>query len=89
MDFISRFLLGCDAFTSTQYAHTRRAFERLFREYGLPRAILSDNGSPFGSPGLARLSRLSLWWIRLGIAIERIVPGHPSRTAHTSACTGP
>jgi transposase InsO family protein len=79
MDFISRFLLGCDAFTSTQYAHTRRAFERLFREYGLPRAILSDNGSPFGSPGLARLSRLSLWWIRLGIAIERIVPGHPEQ----------
>ncbi|HEX9984209.1 MAG TPA: integrase core domain-containing protein, partial [Thermoanaerobaculia bacterium] len=44
-----------------------------------PRAILSDNGSPFGSPGLARLSRLSLWWIRLGIRVERIVPGHPEQ----------
>jgi putative transposase len=55
------------------------SFERIFREYGLPRAILSDNGSPFGSPGLARLSTLSLWWIRLGIRIERIVPGHPEQ----------
>ena len=60
-------------------SRTRRAFERIFREFGLPRAILSDNGSPFGSPGLARLSRLSLWWIRLGIAVERIVPGHPEQ----------
>lgn len=79
VDHVTRFILACDAFTSTQQAHTRRAFERVFRTYGLPRAILSDNGSPFGSPGLARLSRLSLWWIRLGIAVERIVPGHPEQ----------
>ena len=59
--------------------HTRRAFERIVREDGLPRAILSDNGSPFGSPGLARLSRLSLRWIRLGISVERIVAGHPEQ----------
>ena len=74
---MSRYLLACEAFPSNEGPHTRRAFERIFREYGLPRAILSDNGSPFGSPGLARLSRLSLSWIRLGIVIERIVPGHP------------
>lgn len=79
VDHVSRYLLACDAYPSCEGPHTRRAFERIFREYGLPRAILSDNGSPFGSPGLARLPRLSLWWIRLGIAVERIVPGHPER----------
>ena len=79
VDHVSRFILACMAFASTQYEHTRRAFEGGFREFGLPLAILSDNGSPFGSPGLARLSRLSLWWIRLGISIQRIVPGHPEQ----------
>src|SRR6266699_188345 len=79
VDHVTRFILACDAFHSTQQAHTRHAFERVFRTYGLPRAILSDNGSPFGSPGLARLSSLSLWWIRLGISVERIVPGHPEQ----------
>jgi transposase InsO family protein len=70
-------LLACVAYPSNEGLHTRRAFQRIFREYGLPRAILSDNGSPFGSPGLARLSTVSLWWIPLGIRIERIVPGYP------------
>lgn len=79
VDYASRYLLACDAFPSNEGPHTRRAFERIFREHGLPRAILSDNGSPFGSPGLARLSTLSLWWIRLGIKVERIVPGHPEQ----------
>jgi putative transposase len=79
VDHVSRYLLACEAYPSCEGPHTRRAFERIFREYGLPRAILSDNGSPFGSPGLARLSRLSLWWIRLGVGIERIVPGHPEQ----------
>jgi transposase InsO family protein len=79
VDHVSRYILACDAFFSTQYEHTRKVFERVFREYGLPRAILSDNGSPFGSPGLGRLSRLSLWWIRVGVSIERIVPGHPEQ----------
>ena len=79
VDHVSRYLLACDGFLSTEQAHTRRVFERVFRDHGLPRAILSDNGSPFGSPGLARLSRLSLWWIRLGINVERIVPGHPEQ----------
>jgi transposase InsO family protein len=79
VDHVSRYLLACDAYLSNEGRHTRLAFERIFGEYGLPRAILSDNGSPFGSPGLARLSTLSLWWIRLGIRIERIVPGHPEQ----------
>lgn len=79
VDNVSRYLLACDAFHSNEYEHTRDVFERVFRQHRLPRAILSDNGSPFGSPGLARLSRLSLWSIRLGINVERIVPGHPEQ----------
>ena len=56
------------------------AFERLFKERGLPQAIRSDNGVPFTSPkGLFNLSRLAVWWLRLGIAIERIQPGHPQQ----------
>jgi hypothetical protein len=56
------------------------AFERLFKERGLPRAIRSDNGVPFASPnGLFNLSRLSIWWLRLGVSIERIQPGHPQQ----------
>jgi hypothetical protein len=56
------------------------AFERLFKERGLPLAIRSDNGVPFASPnGLFNLSKLSVWWLRLGIAIERIRPGHPQQ----------
>src|SRR5262249_23212640 len=55
-------------------------FEQLFAERGLPTAIRSDNGVPFASPnGLFNLSRLSVWWLRLGIAIERIKPGHPQQ----------
>ncbi len=54
------------------------AFRRLFAEHGLPSAICSDNGLPFANPnGLYKLSKLSVWWLRLGIALERIRPGHP------------
>ena len=54
----------------------------LFRERGLPAAIRSDNGLPFASPnGLYNLSKLSVWWLRLGIAIERIQPGAPAERA--------
>ena len=53
--------------------------ENIFREYGLPVAIRSDNGAPFASTGLGRLSRLSVWWLRLGIGLERIAPGHPEQ----------
>jgi transposase InsO family protein len=56
------------------------AFEGLFRERGLPQAIRSDNGVPFAAPnGLFNLSKLSVWWLRLGISIERIQPGHPQQ----------
>jgi len=60
-------------------AATQQRFARAFAEHGLPDRIRSDNGSPFASPGLARLSTLSVWWIRLGIVPERIAPGHPEQ----------
>ncbi|MGH8347620.1 MAG: IS481 family transposase, partial [Pseudomonas sp.] len=79
-DHASRFLFACEAFESTREIPVISAFERLFAERGLPAAIRSDNGLPFASPnGLFNLSRLSVWWLRLGIAIERIKPGHPQQ----------
>lgn len=79
-DGFSRFLLGCRALASTQSQPTRRSFEDLFREYGLPEAIRSDNGTPFAAAtAIGRLSRLSVWWIRLGIRPELIKPSHPEQ----------
>jgi transposase InsO family protein len=77
-DQASRYLLACEAFESTKEAPVIEAFVALFRQRGLPAAIRSDNGLPFASPnGLYNLSKLSVFWLRLGIAIERIRPGHP------------
>jgi transposase InsO family protein len=79
-DHASRYLLLCEAFESTREDPVIEAFQRLFRERGLPGAIRSDNGLPFASPnGLYNLSRLSVWWLRLGVSIERIKPGHPQQ----------
>ncbi len=70
----------CEALESNRQELAFPAFERLFHERGLPRAIRSDNGVPFASPhGLFQLSKLSVWWLRLGISIERIRPGHPQQ----------
>jgi transposase InsO family protein len=79
-DHASRFILLCEALESTREEPVIAAFERLFCERGLPGAIRSDNGVPFASPnGLFQLSTLSVWWLRLGIAIERIRPGRPQQ----------
>ena len=78
-DGFSRFVLRCDAFLGRTTEATRRRFDRAFRDYGLPARIRSDNGGPFASPGLAGLSQLSVWWMRLGIIPERIAPGHPEQ----------
>ena len=79
-DQASRYLLLCEALESTKEAPVIEAFVRLFRERGLPIAIRSDNGLPFASPnGLYNLSRLSVWWLRLGISLERIQPGCPQQ----------
>ena len=79
-DYRSRFLLACEALESTKEAGAFPVFERVFKEYGMPSAIRTDSGVPFASPhALFGLSRLSVWWLRLGIAIERIKPGHPEQ----------
>ena len=78
-DGFSRYVLRCDALTAHTLAVTRPRLERAFAEYGLPDRIRSDNGPPFGGPGLGRLSTLAAWWIRLGIMPERIDPGHPEQ----------
>ena len=78
-DGFSRFILRCDALEGRTYDATRRRFEQAFAAFGLPGRIRSDNGGPFASPGLGRLSRLSVWWIRLGIVPERIALGHPEQ----------
>jgi integrase-like protein len=79
-DHASRYLLLCEAMESIQEQGAFTAFERLVKERGLPQAIRSDNGVPFASPnGLFHLSRLAVWWLRLGITIERIQPGHPQQ----------
>ena len=79
-DHASRYLLLCEALESTCEALAFTAFARLFKERGLPTSIRSDNGVPFASPNsLFNLSKLSVWWLRLGITIERIQPGHPQQ----------
>lgn len=79
-DHASRYLLMCEALESTREDTAFEAFEQLFREKGLPAAIRSDNGVPFASPNaLFNLSKLAVWWLRLGISIERIKPGKPQQ----------
>lgn len=79
-DYATRFLVNCEALTSTQETTAYRVFEETFKEYGLPLAIRSDHGIPFASGNSAwGLTRLSVWWIRLGIKLERIEPGCPEQ----------
>ena len=78
-DMHSRFLLGCDAHDAISLEKTKRHFTSLFREFGLPRRIRTDNGVPFASSAIARLSTLSAWWIKLGIYPEQIEPGKPQQ----------
>src|SRR6476660_1225300 len=79
-DFASRFLIACEGLSPTREQYAFTIFERVFQEFGLPRAMRTDNGVPFASAhALYGLSRLSVWWLRLGIAPERIKPGHPEQ----------
>jgi transposase InsO family protein len=78
-DAYSRYLLRCQVVDQTDGKRVQPVLEAAFREYGLPLAIRSDNGAPFASRGLMGLSRLSIWWIKLGIVPERIVPGKPQQ----------
>ena len=77
-DFASRYLLTCEALLTTQEKFAFTVFERTFKEFGLPQVIRTDNGVPFASAhALYGLSKLAVWWLRLGIQIERSKPGHP------------
>jgi len=79
-DFSSRYLLSCEALENNKEKYAFSVFESAFQEYGLPKTIRTDNGVPFSScQALFGLSKLSVWWLRLGIELERIKPGHPEQ----------
>lgn len=78
-DLFSRYILGIFMLPQQNMADTRLVMEGLFRVYGLPQVIRADNGSPFGATGALGLTRLSAWWVRLGIHVEFIEPGHPEQ----------
>ena len=82
---MSRYLLTCEAADhSEKFAFT--VFERTFKELGLPQVIRTDNGVPFASAhALYGLSKLAVWWLRLGIQIERIAPGHPQQNGRSGS----
>jgi hypothetical protein len=97
-DAASRYLLRCQALPTTTTARVQPLFEAAFREYGLPERLRTDNGPPFATTGAGGLSRLSVWWIKLGILPERIDPGQPSQngrherlhlTLKAEACQNP
>jgi hypothetical protein len=69
--------LRCQALTSTDIGAVKPLMEAAFREYGLPTVIRTDNGPPFATHGLGGLSRMAVWWLKLGVLPERIAPGHP------------
>lgn len=78
-DGYSRYLLACQGLWSTKVVEAKPVFTRLFKEFGLPERIRSDNGVPFATNTLARLSALSAWWVRLGILPDLIEPGKPQQ----------
>jgi len=78
-DGCSRYLLACHGLLTTACAEAKPIFTRVFREFGLPERIRTDNGVPFATNTLARLSTLSAWWVRLGILPELIEPGKPQQ----------
>ncbi len=79
LDDAARYLLACQGLAAPTTRATRRTFAHLFRTVGIPQVIRTDNGTPFASTGLTGLSRLAVWWIRLGITPERIAPAHPEQ----------
>jgi putative transposase len=78
-DTYSRFILACQGLLHARLEETQKQFIRVFEQFGLPERIRSDNGYPFASVGLGRLSRLSIWWMRLGIIHELIEPASPQQ----------
>ncbi len=79
-DPFSRYVFAIDAMASTHMGQAKIGFERVFREHGIPRQMISDNGTPFcSSLSLGGLTQLSRWWIEMGIIPIRIQPGHPQQ----------
>jgi putative transposase len=79
-DFASRYLISCEALSTTRELYAFPVFERAFKDFGMPQTIRTDNGVPFATAhALYGLSKLAVWWLRLGIQIERIKPGHPEQ----------
>jgi putative transposase len=78
-DACTRYLLACEGLASVAHVPAQSVFERLFRERGLPEAIRTDNGQPFATKAIGGLSRLSIWWRKLGIVHDRIAPGRPDQ----------
>ena len=87
MDGYSRYLLRCQALSRPLFVPVRQVFESAFREFGLPQTIRTDNGAPFSTLAPGGLSRLAVWWIRLGIRPERILPGRPDQMVVMNVCT--
>jgi len=75
----SRYIIACTALAGPRYKESKDVFEKAFKEYGLPLAMRTDNGTPFAGKSIGGLSRLSLWWIKLGIMPERIEKGMPQQ----------
>lgn len=78
-DLHTRYLICCDGYLTTSYEGVRGSLERVFREHGMPSAIRTDNGTPFASTGIGRLTRLGVWLVKLGIRRELIQPGRPDQ----------
>ena len=78
-DGASRYLIRCEGLEEPKHAPVQAHFERAFREFGLPARIRSDNGTPFATKAIGGLSKLSVWWVQLGILPERIEPGKPQQ----------
>lgn len=78
-DLFSRYVLCCQVAANQGYEAVQPLFDKVFDRYGLPEVIRVDNGCPFASSAIGGLSRLSAWWVRLGIKPEFIAPGHPEQ----------
>jgi putative transposase len=98
LDDATRFALDCTALSQLTFAHAYACLKACFQHYGLPQVIRTDNGSPFASRAWTRLSRLQVWWLKLGITSEQIPPGRPTangrherfhRTLKAACCTPP
>ncbi len=86
MDADTRYLLRAEPMLDPTGSNVEKVLDSAFQEFGLPKAMRSDNGPPFASSGAGRLSRLSVWWLKLGIALERIEPGNPQQNGRLERC---